>query len=193
MEGAARERRVRRREPGLAATLAGAGLLVTVGFALGVVVGLVMEEPDLLFDYVAGRTTAVPLEPVASETRPDVAAAPPVAGVAAQQAEPVPAVSPAPETAAPAVPSEPAAVEPPPARGFAVQVGAFADAAAAEQLARRLRERGWPVYVSPATADTQRWRVRIGPLPTRADADEVAGRVQREERLGTWVLAESPY
>src|SRR5690606_10287148 len=51
-EAPPRGRRERRRTPSLASALAGATLLVVLGFALGVVGGLVMEEPDLLLDYV---------------------------------------------------------------------------------------------------------------------------------------------
>src|SRR5690606_18764368 len=93
--------RARRRAPGLASAVAGAALLVVIGFALGVVGGLVMEEPDLLFDYVLGRTEPVAVgEGFASEP-PDVAAQPPPlaeAGPVAQapfaEAAPEPAPSP---------------------------------------------------------------------------------------------------
>ena len=202
-----------RRGPGLGSALAGAGLLVVLGFALGVVGGLVLEEPDLLLDYVLGRTEPVPV----GEGGLDVAARPPAAAPApaevatATPAEVVAEAAPTarseewaegpveetkedPAAAAPAPPqtTEVAAIVPAPA-GFAVQVGAFADAAAAEQLARRLRERGHPVYVAPAAgSDTTRWRVRVGPLASRAEAEGVAARLEREERVSTWVLAESP-
>lgn len=215
----------RRRGAGLASALAGAGLLVVLGFALGVVGGLVMEEPDLLLDYVLGRTEQVAVggEPAAV---PDVAAEPPGgARAVAQEAPPsevgadaevaeAPAAEAAPTDVAPgAVASEaaepevaesepaappaeeatPAVASPPPAGSFAVQVGAFAEASAAEQLARRLRARGYPVYLAPsADADTARWRVRVGPVTTRAEAESMAGRLDREERIPTWVLAEGP-
>jgi cell division septation protein DedD len=199
-----------RRGPGLASALAGAGLLVVLGFALGVVGGLVLEEPDLLLDYVLGRTEQVavgdPGPDVAAQPPPAealVAATPPPAPVAAQAEEPAadveewaeggaaeptaPDVSPVVERA-----SEPVAVAAVPPAGFAVQVGAFADAATAEQVARRLRARGHPVYVAPAAgSDTARWRVRVGPLSSRAEAEGVAARLEREEGLSTWVLAES--
>jgi cell division septation protein DedD len=204
----------RRRGPGLASALAGAGLLVVLGFALGVVGGLVMEEPDLLLDYLLGRTeqVAVVEESVpAVASVPDVAARPPeespsavaevevaaaevapapteVEAVAVEAEEALPAAAPAEEPApAPVV----AAVAP--AGGFAVQVGAFAESSAAEQLARRLRDAGLPVYIAPsAGTDTARWRVRVGPLSSRAEAESVAARLEREQRLSTWVLAESP-
>ena len=73
-----------------------------------------------------------------------------------------------------------------------MQVGALADAASAEQLAVKLRARGFPVYVAPsAEPGSKRWRVRVGPVATREQADEVAARLARE-KLPTWVLAEGP-
>ncbi|HSJ98351.1 MAG TPA: SPOR domain-containing protein, partial [Myxococcota bacterium] len=107
------------------------------------------------------------------------------------RAEPAP--DPAPGSAPPAGAAPPAVAAVVPAGGFAVQVGAFADAAAAEQLARRLRAHGHRVYVAPSTgSDTARWRVRVGPLSSRSEAEGVAARLEREERVSTWVLAESP-
>jgi DedD protein len=230
--GPARERHGRRRGPRLVSTLVGAGLLVVVGFALGVVGGLLLEEPDLLFDYLTGRTTTVQLE---EGPAPDVATPPPPAA-------PAPSAPPGPPPLAiPAAPAAPAAPAPPPASvqaaappaaaaraqtappppgaapsrspaadtrpsssplpagaasaaGFAVQVGAFADAGGAEQLARRLRSQGLPVYIAPATGgDAARWRVRVGPVPTRDQAEQIARRLERDERLATWVLAEAPH
>jgi cell division septation protein DedD len=186
--------RRRRRGPGIFSALAGATLLVAVGFALGVVGGLVLEEPGLLVDYVTGRTTAVALGGEAAP--PDVAASPPAASPTPEApvaSGPAAAVLPPPSPAA--EPDSRLALAPTPeapARGFAVQVGAFADAGAAEQLAKRLRGRGLPVYLAPSTGADARWRVRVGPLRTRADAEQMAKRLEQEERLGTWVLAESP-
>jgi cell division septation protein DedD len=193
----------RRRGPGLLSALAGASLLVALGFALGVVAGLVLEEPDLLLDYVAGRTTTVAVSE--GEARPpDVAASPPPAPTTAGTpeighagtpgTEPAggPSSAPSAEATDPGTPIARAEPSEAPARGFAVQVGAFADARAAEQLVRRLKGRGLPVYVAPSTGTEAPWRVRVGPLGTREEADQMARRLEQEERLGTWVLAESP-
>lgn len=201
--------RARRSGAGLLSTLVGAGLLVVLGFALGVVAGLVLEEPALLFDYVAGRATSVPIAAAPSPALPapaDVAAGPPPAparseeGIAALEA-----TAAAPAEAPAAVPAEAPEPEPPPAaeldaalatdappRGFAVQVGAFADPLIAEELADALRNRGFAVYVAPTSdGNPSSWRVRVGPLATRAEAEEVAQRLERD-RLPTWVLAEDP-
>jgi len=139
----------------------------------------------------AAEPEANPETPREKET-PAVAAAPPRAAVA-----PAPA---APAVAAPdaeAEPEEPqveapVAVVPPSQSGYSVQVGALADAASAEQLAAKLRKRGFPVYVAPsAEPGSRRWRVRVGPVASRGEAQQLATRLERE-KLPTWVLAEGP-
>ena len=219
--GAAGRRRARRRGPTLLSALLGAGLLVVLGFALGIVAGLMMEEPQLLLDYVTGKTHSVAVVPGprpiaggtdsgqpalgAAPSAPDVAsrgageaapAAPePPAPAAARAAPPearpqAPASAAAPEPA-PSVDAAPPAPSPAPGRGFSVQVGAFADAAPAEQLARKLESQGFPVYVAPAAgSDTRKWRVRVGPLADRGEAERVAERLGKREKLPTWVMAE---
>ena len=73
-----------------------------------------------------------------------------------------------------------------------MQVGAFAESRAAEQLAQSLRSSGLPVYVSPSAAaeGEQRWRVRVGPVATREEAERIASRLKSKEKLPTWVLTE---
>lgn len=236
---------------GLVSVLIGTALLAVMGFGLGIVAGLVLEEPRLLLDYVTGKTKPAPLEATRSANEfaagerekeraaaalpaatpsppeavreespavdaapreedavaatrhgdapievdePEVDAPPPVA--AAPPSAPVPK-APAPATkpkadteVSEAEPLVPAA--PPSGRGFSVQVGALADAASAEQLAMKLRKRGFPVYVAPsAEPGSKRWRVRVGPVASREKADELAARLERE-KLPTWILAEGP-
>jgi len=78
------------------------------------------------------------------------------------------------------------------ASGYAVQVGAFSDAAAAARLRDDLRGKGFDAYVVPAASSGDgRTRVRVGPVASKVDAQAVADRLKREERLPTWVLAES--
>ncbi|MAI26603.1 MAG: hypothetical protein CMN75_11260 [Spirochaeta sp.] len=43
------------------------------------------------------------------------------------------------------------------------------------------------VQVMEPTND-DRWRVRVGPLPARVEADQVALRLKSEEKLSTWVI-----
>jgi DedD protein len=210
----------RRAGRGIVSLVAGALLLGLVGFGLGIGAGLVLEEPGLLIDYLTGRTTPAPLDAARSErdTANASHAEPAAAAVVANAAEP--AASPraaagahAAQTDAGATPpvaaAPPARVEPeleppreeaapvprvpaPAGGGFAVQVGALADATSAEALAARLRKRGFAVYVAPsAEPGAQRWRVRVGPVATREEARELAARLDRE-KLPTWVLAEGP-
>jgi len=193
-----RDRRARRRGPRLGSALLGGGLLIALGFGLGVVAGLLLEEPDLILDYAAGRTQDVPLEMGAgprdfgapAAIAPDVAARPP------PNREPEPPATPPSVTDEASSDSAPVA-DPPgpvvsPSGGFAIQVGAFSEASAAERLASRLREGGLPVYVAPSVGgDAERWRVRVGPMASRDEAEQLARRLEREQQLSTWVLTES--
>jgi len=94
---------------------------------------------------------------------------------------------------APATPSEPAPqVASAPRTRFVVQVGAFAQSLEAEKLEAQLRRKGLPAYVQPATGERDsRWRVRVGPLATRDEADKVAAKLKTQEKLPVWVFEES--
>jgi cell division septation protein DedD len=180
------------------AALVGLVFLVIAGFGVGMVAGVVWEDPGLIFAYVTGET-----EEVAWDGLPDSAA-----DVAARASEPEPPVDPqlrriaAAESpaitpaAAPPPPVEPRQpVSPPvaaaPAGKVAVQVGAFESSEAAEGLAKLLESEGFPVYVSPGTkAGKARWRVRVGPLATREEAESVAARLKKSQKLPTWILNE---
>ncbi len=162
-------------------------LLAIPGFALGVLAGVAWEEPGLLARHLLGRSVDVPW---GAEARSQPAP-PPASAVAAEK--------PLPPVAAPAKPKPPSAtrlraevITPAAAARFAVQVGAFSESRAAESLAAGLRTRGFDVYVSPsATPGGSRWRVRVGPLPSRERAESVAARLKAEEKLPTWVLDEN--
>jgi DedD protein len=57
---------------------------------------------------------------------------------------------------------------------FAVQVGSFALRVSAERQSRSLQALGYAAFVSPVTRDGRElFRVRVGPMPTRAAASEV--------------------
>ena len=82
---------------------------------------------------------------------------------------------------------------PPPeeAGPFAVQVGSFTEPVPAWQLAERLGEKEFPVYVNEGdAAGRQRWRVRVGPVETRREARRLADRLKSQEGLPTWILPE---
>jgi hypothetical protein len=169
----------RREERSASSWLATAGslvLLVAVGFGVGVVAGILWEEPRLVFSHLTGGTTEITWN--ADSQGRVVAPVQPEPEVAALSQEGGPAVE------------LPAVAAAPPGR-VAIQVGAFTEGAAAEKLADRLRSRGYPVYVTPgARSDAPRWRVRVGPLADREEAERVAARLKTEERLPTWVLDE---
>jgi DedD protein len=104
-------------------------------------------------------------------------AAPPAAVAAAPPAAP----EPRPELVTPSARDE----------QLAVQVGAFAESGAAERLAEVLRRKGFPVYVTPGTGEAgSRWRVRVGPLGSREEAERTAARLKLDEKLPTWVVDE---
>jgi cell division septation protein DedD len=183
---------------------AGFGLVVLIvaGFGVGMVAGVAWEDPGLIFAYLTGETEEVAWsdsQEVASdflaEARTRTAQPGPERAVDPQlrrEAANAPAAPPpkAPPSEAPA-PSAPAPVAAPPTGSVAVQVGAFESSEAAERLASSLRSKGFPVYVSPGTkSGSARWRVRVGPLATRSEAEATATRLKKSEKLPTWILNE---
>lgn len=65
------------------------------------------------------------------------------------------------------------------AERFIVQVGAFADAALAQQTRLKLERVGLKTYTHVAnTPDGKRTRVRLGPFASRADAEKAAAKAQ---------------
>jgi DedD protein len=231
---------MRNGEPGWFASLLGAGVLIAGGFALGLVAGVVSEEPELVVGHLVGRSDEVAwapegepeftaaagqFEPIdaleASETAELADLDLPTGQAAARAEDPETAWiddGPAPELDLPAVAAapprrraaplrdvsglpvtggaekEPAFDEPAdfaPTSGFAVQVGAFSEGSAAEDVRQKLHSKGFESYVIPASQSGDgKWRVRVGPVPTRGAADSLAGRLKSEERLPTWVLSE---
>ena len=160
--------------------LLGLGVLTLGGFAVGLVLGAIWEDPGLVVGHMAGETEEVAWDAEAGSG--EGSAAPPET---VRRREPEPAATPP--------VGEPARVSaPPPLAGtFAVQVGAFAQSESAERLALGLREKGMGVYVSPGAQEgAARWRVRVGPFPSRVEAERLAARIKTEEKLPTWVLQE---
>lgn len=127
-----------------------------------------------------------PEEALGAVPTPSVAAPPPPEPRAAESA---PAVAPQIEKQTAAASTAAATLR---SGGYAVQVAALADSASAEQMAEKLRKRGFSVYVAPsAEAGSKRWRVRVGPVATREEAQALAARLE-SEKFPTWVLAEGP-
>jgi len=117
------------------------------------------------------------------------AAAEPVRPVAAATPAPPPAPTPSVALKEDARAQTPPVSAPPPPHGLAVQVGAFGERRAADQLIAKLRKQGFPAYAS--AADGGAWRVRVGPYRDRSGAEQAAARLKRDQKLPTWVLEES--
>ena len=189
-----------RRGRGVLFSLLGLALVAIPGFAIGLFAGVLWEDPGLILGDLAGKSQEVEWGPQPSPVA-EVGAGEGSASEPARGAVAAPAPTAMPDVAArpPAAPPAPlpsatrAATSVSRATGkLSVQVGAFAESRAAEQLATSLRSSGLPVYVSPsaAAAGDQRWRVRVGPLATREEADRIAARLKSKEKLPTWVLTE---
>jgi cell division septation protein DedD len=167
------DKETRKAGPGWIATIAGALLLIVVGFGVGLIARAAYEAPGAVADHLTGKTTDVPLP---------TSATPPVR----EEVSDAGAEAANPDASVPAVSS---ALH---AGGFAVQVGAFATQAAAEGLAAELRSLGHASYVADQGGNGARYKVRVGPIASRADADVLADALKREQRLPTWVLAREP-
>lgn len=118
-----------------------------------------------------------PLPPVAKPASAPVASAVKPAATATTAKPPV---------AAPAPVAKPAADTS--KTGFAVQVGAFADAAAATALRDKLRSAGFNTFTDTVNTDGgMRTRVRVGPVMNRAEADALNASVKAKMGLSGMV------
>ena len=177
-------------------------VVVAAGFVVGAIAGITWEEPGLVVGYLTGQTEGINWggEAEAPEAgdlaadgaipeSPSVAAPPPldlrkVPDAAASDS----ARSGAGAGVSTARKAAPTSTRP--ATGFSVQVGAFSEKSSAQALADSLRAHGYPVYLSPTEGDPASWRVRVGPLGTRPEAEKAARRLETTEKLPTWVLGE---
>ncbi len=137
---------------------------------------------DVKIQVIALDAAAGAGEAAAASSSPAPAAPP-----QAVAAEPLPSATPATAkpTAAkpePARPAEPATADKPALAaaevGFAVQVGAFGDAAEAAKMRDRLRAAGFSAFTE--TVRTERGtlnRVRVGPVGSRAEAEQLKAQV----------------
>ena len=177
-------------------------VVVAAGFAVGVIAGITWEEPGLVVGYLSGQTEEIDWKEEAegseaaelvaddpSPKTPSVAAAPPL-GLRKVPAAAVPdrAKSGTDAGASPKRAAAPTLARP--SAGFSVQVGAFSEKSTAQALADSLRDHGYPVYLSPTEGDPASWRVRVGPMGTRPEAEKAARRLETAEKLPTWVLGE---
>ncbi len=128
----------------------------------------------------AAPVTTQSLPPEPTQPAPIAATAP--ASTPAPLPKPVApapkAVAPAPKPAAP-VPKPAEAIKPAAANiGFAVQLGAFSKAEDANALRDKLRASGFSAFVQQVNTDNGTLsRVRVGPVASRADADQLKAQV----------------
>ena len=116
----------------------------------------------------AVTTRTLPPEPAKPAPKPAAPEAKPVA------TKPAPATTPAASTPKPAEAPKPAAS----GTGFAVQLGAFSNAADANALRDRARGAGFSAFVEQVRTDKGTLsRVRVGPVANRADADRLKAQV----------------
>lgn len=132
----------------------------------------VSPEPVPASEPVAAPASAVPAEaakPPKAEPEHKVEPAKPATAQHSQ-------TKPAPAKPAPAKP-EHKAVESAqaPKAGFAVQVGAYANAATAKELRDKLQKQGWHAYTGKAGETV---RVRVGPYRSREDAERALHKLE---------------
>lgn len=66
---------------------------------------------------------------------------------------------------------------------WVVQVGSFSSEQLANELAVRLRDKGYPAYVRKQQEEQGLYRVLVGPELARADADELKYRLSKDSRF----------
>lgn len=175
-----RRGRAAERRPHLLRTLLGTAVLVAAGFAVGLFAGALWETPSTLLGPFRGEAEVVDLSPLAEPT--GTAQAP--EGEAPGPIERALEAQPEPET-----PPSVAAGPPLPSGPFAIQVGSFEEPVPAWKLAEELGEKEYEVYVDEGqAAGRPRWRVRVGPVTDRDQADRLARRLKADERLPTWIV-----
>ncbi|SDQ47082.1 Cell division protein DedD (protein involved in septation) [Pseudoxanthomonas sp. CF385] len=120
----------------------------------------------------AVTTQALPPEPAKPVAKPVPAETKPVA--TETKPAPAPVAKPAAPAPKPAEPAKPAAS----GVGYAVQLGAFSNAADANKLRDRVRAAGFSAFVEQVRTDKGALsRVRVGPVADRAEADRLKAQV----------------
>lgn len=159
------------REPSAAPAAASSGAATTAPLAAAPVQTQALPET---------RPAAVAQTPPAPEPRPAAKPEPKPEPKPAPRPESTPAAAPAKVAAAPDARPEAKAPAAPAASGvgFAVQLGAFAQAGDANALRDKVRAAGFSVFVEQVRTDKGTLsRVRVGPVASRADADQLKAQV----------------
>jgi cell division septation protein DedD len=117
-----------------------------------------------------------------AEIKPEAASSTPVSPVPVQKSTPVAsAKTPVAVAAVPTPAVKPAGESASTAKGFAVQVGAPANEAAANGLRDKMRAAGFPSYIQSVDTETgRRYRVRVGPEVDRAAAANLLAQVKQK-------------
>ena len=74
------------------------------------------------------------------------------------------------------------------AGGFVVQVAAVKERSEADTIAKRLKSKGFPSFVtSPSAGAASVYRVRVGKYSDRHEAESIARRLEKEEQFKPWI------
>ncbi|MBI3611048.1 MAG: SPOR domain-containing protein [Nitrospirae bacterium] len=75
---------------------------------------------------------------------------------------------------------------------YTVQIAAYADRPTAETLTDRLHRKGYPSFILPHVVPKRGtwYRVRVGHFKKREEAQDMAQRLLRQERLTTYIALE---
>ena len=192
-------------------------VLIAIGFGVGLLFGVVTEEPELLASHLRGESRSVALDSIASVPPEADGPAEESARIAETRESQQEAAS---EVDLPAVasasavraPSPTTASEAPTPRAGSGSVAAERRVADAAPASRKMRATDrwsiqvgafseqaaaaeladglrsrFPVDVLPASGDSGRWRVRIQPIQSEEKAREMAEQLKQRDRLPTWV------
>lgn len=187
------------------------GAVVLVSLAV-IFIPIILEGPD---DEWSPRTQGMPEPPQiayqaegdvelplpAEEPPEDMAPEPLSATAESQPPPPVDAGTPAaiqpssgtePAATAPA-PAQPVRESPPPAPAasgdWAIQVGRFSQRLNAQGLRDRLKKAGYAAFLREDKTDSgQSWRVLVGPLQTRGDAEKIRDELASKRQLKGFVI-----
>jgi cell division septation protein DedD len=139
------------------------------------------------FDTVEESPAAASPPPVASGA-PAPATTPETGSSAPARTRTVetPATSPPPASPGPGPAAEPRPPTSP--GGVEIQVAVLSERASAEALASRLRGKGYQTRVMTTRSEGKiLYRVRVGGYADRTAAEAAAARLEREEKLKTWI------
>lgn len=180
-----------------------AGAVAVAAIVVGGLMVTRRSDAAAFVPAVAANPVAPATSAVATATSPDAAtptaqadltpsspAATPVAAVAAPAgpatANAKPASPGVPEPAPRQAMKEPATTADP--NAYSVQVAAVPDLQQARAALEKLTAAGYPAHITTKTVNrVEMYRVRVGPLDTRAAADHAAARLRQEGYASPWV------